>query len=197
MNNKKITTAAESLDKIFKIAEGFMTAFAIIFAVFAVLVLIFKEKMAEGSFSLDLDFVKIYLSGEYGIGTPLPYIIMVLIIGCFGSIAVRFALKVLRGILKPIKEGRPFAEEVPGSLRKLAFIVLAGGGVTQIIGIFSRMMLTNELPMDVIFSSPAIESVEYIYTMDFGFVWMFCVLLLLSRIFTYGVQLQQESDETL
>ena len=36
MNNKKMTTAAESLDKIFKIAEGFMTAFAIVFAVFAV-----------------------------------------------------------------------------------------------------------------------------------------------------------------
>ena len=77
------------------------------------------------------------------------------------------------------------------------WIILAGGGLIQLLGILGRVWLVKSLPMDVIFSSPAIASVEYVFTMDFGFVWMFFVVLLLSRIFEYGQVLQQESDETL
>ena len=51
--------------------------------------------------------------------------------------------------------------------------------------------------MDAIFSAPAIHSVEYVFTLDFGFVWLFCVVRFLAQIFAYGQQLQQESDETL
>ena len=65
------------------------------------------------------------------------------------------------------------------------------------VGIAGRILLVNALPMDVIFSSPAIESVEYVFMFDFGFVWMFVVMILLARIFEYGQKLQQESDETL
>ena len=176
-----------------------MKAFAIVFAVFVVLMKIFKEKMVVGAFSLDLDFVKLHLSGEYGAitGSVLNYIDMILITGCLGCIVIKYALGVLRSILAPMKEGRPFETEASVGLRKLAWVSLAGGGLIQALGIVGRILLARTLPMDVIFSSPAIESVEYVFTMDFGFVWMFCVMILLARIFEYGQRLQQLSDETL
>ena len=176
-----------------------MKAFAIVFAVFVVLMKIFGEKMVAGTFSLDLDFVKLHLAGEYGAaaGSLLSYIDIILITGCRGCIAIRYGLGVLRSVLAPAKEGRPFDGEATAGLRKLAWVILAGGGLIQLLGILGRVWLVKSLPMDVIFSSPAIESVEYVFTMDFGFVWMFFVILLLSRIFEYGQVLQQESDETL
>ena len=176
-----------------------MQAFAIVFAVFVVLLKIFKEKMVVGTFSLDLDFVKLNLAGEYGAvtGSVLNHIDLILITGCLGAIAIRYALGVLRSILAPVKAGRPFDSEVPIGFRKLAWIVLLGGGLIEVLGVAGRVLLARSLPMDVIFSSPAIESVEYVFTLDFGFVWIFFVMILLARIFEYGQQLQLESDETL
>ena len=199
MDNKKMITTAKNLDMILKIMEGFMKAFAIVFAVFVVLMKIFKERLVTGTASLDLDFVKIHLSGAYGMvtGSVLTYMDIILITGCLGCIAIRYAIVALRRIFAPMKEGRPFDREVPAALRKLAWIILAGGGVIQVLGILGRVLLIRSMPMEAIFSSPAIASVEYAFTMDFGFVWMFCVVILLSRVFEYGQQLQQESDETL
>jgi len=199
MKSKKMIAAAGKLDTFLKIVEGFMKAFAIVFAVFVVLMKIFGEKMVAGTFSLDLDFVKLHLAGEYGAaaGSLLSYIDIILITGCLGCIAIRYGLGVLRSVLAPAKEGRPFDGEAISGLRKLAWVILAGGGLIQLLGILGRVWLVKSLPMDVIFSSPAIASVEYVFTFDFGFVWMFVVVLLLSRIFEYGQVLQQESDETL
>ena len=201
MSNTKMIKAAENMDTFFKVMEGFMKAFAVVFAVFVVLMKIFKEKMVmeTGTFSLDLDFVKLHLAGEYAAstGAMLNHIDLILITGCLGAIAIRYALGVLRSILAPVKAGRPFDMEVPVGLRKLAWVVLAGGGLIEVIGVAARVLLARSLPMDLIFSSPAIESVEYVFTLDFCFVWIFAVMILLARIFEYGQQLQTESDETL
>ena len=199
MNNKKMVSTARNLDTILKIVEGFMMAFAIVFAVIFILMRIFEEKMVMGSFSLDLSFVKLYLSGEYGgiTDTLMNHFDLSLITGCIGSIAIRFAVKVLRSILAPMKEGRPFDTEVSKGFKKLAWIILVGGGLIQAVSIIGGMVLARNLPMDMIFASPVIESVEYVFTMKLDFVWMFVVVMLLARIFEYGQQLQLESDETL
>ena len=152
-----------------------------------------------GTFSLDLSFVKLYLNDEYnGIpSTILNHMELLLTVGSMGGLVILYVVKVLRSILSPMKEGRPFDMKVAKGLRKLAWVILIGGGVIQAVSTVGSMLLAKNLPMDVIFSSPAIESVEYVFTMDFGFVWMFVVVMLLARIFEYGQQLQLESDETL
>ena len=199
MKTKSMTTTAGNLDTILKFVEGFMKAFAIVFAVFWVLLKVFKKKLVSGSFSLDLDFVKLHLSGAYGNISVLVlnHIDVILITGCLGCIAIRYGIRFLRKILSPVKEGRPFDADVVLNLKKLAWVILIGGGVIQLLGILQRVLLINALPMDVIFSSPAIESVEYVFTMNFGFVWVFCLIRFLAQIFAYGAQLQLESDETL
>ena len=114
MKTKSMTTTAGNLDTILKFVEGFMKAFAIVFAVFWVLLKIFKEKLVSGSFSLDLDFVKLHLSGAYGniSGLVLNHIDVILITGCLGCIAIRYGIRFLRKILSPVKEGRPFDADV-------------------------------------------------------------------------------------
>ena len=122
---------------------------------------------------------------------------VILIAGLIGCIFLRYGIGFLRRILAPMKEGRPFDAEVPVCLKKFAWVLLAGSGLIQVVGLIERAMLIRALPMEEIFSSPAIDSVEYVFTMDFGFVWVFVVLQLLARVFEYGQRLQQESDETL
>ena len=199
MNCKKMIATANKLDTVLKIFEGIMKAFAIVFAIFVVLMKVFKEKMVSDAVSLELDFVKLHLAEEYCMvtGSVLNHIDVVLITGCLGCIVIRYALGALRSILAPVKGGRPFDREVSAGLHKLAWITLVGGGLLQVLGMVGRMMLARALPMDVIFSSPAIESVEYVFTIDLGFVWIFCIVIFLSQIFEYGQKLQQESDETL
>lgn len=200
MNNKKLVTTAKNLDTIAKICSGFMQAFGIVFAIFAVLVLLFGSKMfSGGSLSLDLDFVTLHLTDEFQTASNLMkvYTIIGLLIGSFLCFSAYYVLRLLRGILAPMKEGRPFEAAVPTSLKKTAWIVLIGGIVFQIAAAVESFILTKSYPMDQIFSSPAIAEIDYNYTIDFNFVWIFCILMFLSYIFSYGQQLQQESDETL
>ena len=199
MENQKMVAAAKNWDTMLRVMEGFMKAFAIVFAVFFLLLKVFKEKMVAGAFTLDLDFVKLHLAEEYAQigGLLLNHMDLVLISGILICIAVRFGIGYLRKVLAPMKEGRPFDAEVPVCLKKFAWVLLAGSGLIQVVGLIERAMLIRALPMEEIFSSPAIDSVEYVFTMDFGRVWVFVVLQLLARVFEYGQRLQQESDETL
>ena len=199
MNNRKMITAAGNWDTMLRIVEGFMKAFAIVFAVFFVLLKIFREKMVAGNFTLDLDFVKLHLAEEYGQmgGLLLNHMDLVLISGILICIAIRYGIGYLRKVLAPMKEGRPFDGNTPVYLKKIAWVILIGGGLIQVLGIAGRAMMIRALPMDAIFVSAAIERVEYVFTVDFGFVCLACAVLLLSRIFEYGQRLQQESDETL
>lgn len=200
MNGQKLIKTANNLDTMSKVCGGIMEAAGIVCAIFAVLVLIFGEKMYDtGSISLDLGFVKLYLAEEYQTA-PRPLqvytIIGLLSVGavCFG---IHYGVKLLRTILAPMKEGRPFTAEVPKNLRKIAWVVLIGGALIQIMGMIEGSVLILAYPMEEIFSSAAISRVEFAFTMDLNFVLVFCILMLLSYVFAYGQQLQQESDETL
>ena len=176
-----------------------MKAFAVVFAVFIVLMKVFGDKMVAGEVTLDLDFVKLHLAQQYGgiSGLALNHIDVVLITGCVCCIVIRYGIRYLRGILAPVKEGRPFDGDVSANMKKFGWVILTGGAAVQVLGVVYRMLLARTLPMDEILSSSVIEKVEYVFTLDLNFVLVGCLILLLSRIFEYGHQLQQESDETL
>ncbi|MBQ2755983.1 MAG: DUF2975 domain-containing protein [Oscillospiraceae bacterium] len=200
MNEKKLVNSAKTFDTVAKVCGGIFRVVAIVLFVFAVLVIIFGNKMYEvGSFTLDLDFVKIYLADKYQTADMPMQIFTVVSLAVVGGLlfAASYVIKLLRDILKPMKEGRPFEESTPKKLRTVAWIELAGGFVLELLGIAERMVTAHIYPMEEIFSSSAIANVEYAYTMDFGFVLVFCVIMVLSYIFSYGQKLQRESDETL
>lgn len=200
MKNQKLINAAKNWDTIVKFFGTFMKVMGIIFSVFALLVLIFGEKMYEaGSISLDFDFIKLYLAEEYQTVNGLMKIhtIIGLLVGSLISFAIYFASKLLRNILNSMKEGRPFEANIPANLKKLAWTVLIVGAITQIAGIIERIILVKAYPIEQFFSSSAIAKIEYSYAIDFNFVFLASILLFLSHIFAYGQELQKESDETL
>lgn len=200
MENKKFTNAARNWDTIAKACGGIMRVIGIIFIVVAVLIVIFGEKIYEaGSISLGLDFIKLYLTNECNADKNLMQIhtIIGLLVGSVICFSVQYATKLLRNILHPMKEGRPFEADIPVNLKKLAWVVLICGGILQIAGVVERIILSKAYPMEQIFSSSAIKVIEYSYTINFNFVFIFCIIMFLSYIFSYGQKLQKESDETL
>ncbi len=200
MNNKKLINTAKNLDLIAKVMEGFMLAFSIVFAIFAVLVLVLGEKMVEaGSFTLDLDFLKLHPAEKYQVfgGAMKAYIVVGLAVSAVLLVAARYILGCLRSILSPMKEGRPFGENAPASLKRIAWCVLFGGAFAQAAAAAEAFLLYKAYPISEIISSGAVDKIEYVFTMDFSFVLVFAAVMLLSYIFEYGRSLQEESDETL
>lgn len=200
MSEKKMITAAKNWDTIAKACGGIFRACGFVCVVFAVLVLIFKNKMYEvGSFSLDLGFAKFYLSDEYQAANSTIIVMTVISLVLLSAVLfiVSYGIRQLRDILAPMKEGRPFEEKTPRSIRNIAWAVLAGGGILQVLSLAESFLLTKAYPFEEIFSSDYIDRIEFAYNIDFGFVLVFCGVMFLSYIFSYGQKLQQESDETL
>ena len=140
-----------------------------------------------------------YLTDQVNINTGYMQIyltvgLLVVSILCF---MIDFGIKLIRRILAPMKEGRPFEADVPTNLKKIAWIVLAGGAVTQVVGIIERIVLMKACPAEQIVNMDVISKLEYTFTIDFTFVLAFCIVMFLSYIFSYGQILQKESDETL
>ena len=192
--------AAGNLDVLVKIAGGIFGACAWVLVIVGVLLLLIGERMYDaGSVSLDLDYVSLYLSEgiQVGFAELKAAIAAGLIVSGIVCHLVGRGAKLVRRMLAAMKEGRPFDTDTPASLRKIAWMTLAGGALVQIAGILDRVVYTRVLPMEQIFSSPVIAQVEYNYTFDLGFVWVAIVIFFLSYVFDYGRKLQEESDETL
>lgn len=200
MSDKKFMNAAKSWDTVAKVCRSLFHAAGIVCLIFALLVLILGEKMyVPGSFSLDLDFIKLYLTDECLTETGWIRLFVMTALVTVGAVCfiTAYGIGQLRGILAPMKEGRPFEESAPRKLRRIAWTILTGGLVVQLSAPVERFILTKACPMEQIFASPVITKIEYSYTMDFGFVLVACIMFFLSYVFSYGQKLQQESDETL
>lgn len=200
MNEQKMIKTAKTLDTIVRIGGKIIRAFGIVCLIFSILVLIFGSKMfVPGSLTLDLDFVKLHLSDEFQ--TVTKYIQMFafagLLVGSILCFMVCHICVLVRKILDPMKKGRPFEEGIPAYIRQIAKTVLIGGGIAELLGVAERFLLTKAYPMDEIFSSAVVSKTEYLFTFELDFIWIACIILFLSYIFSYGQVLQKESDETL
>ena len=198
--NEKLINTAKTADTVAKILGTVLRVFVIVFLVFVVLVMILGEKVFEaGSLSLDLDFIKLHLSNDYQAVTDIMklYTAVGLVSAAVAFAVISLCCRQLRRILAPMKEGRPFDACVPGYLKNAAWTVFVGGCLIQLLGMIERLIATIAYPLEEVFSSAAIRDWEIVYTMDWTFVLVFFVLMLLSYVFSYGVRLQQESDETL
>ena len=200
MDINKLTRTAGNLDTLAKVGAALTKAAAIVCLVFSVLVGIFGEKLLTSTaMSLDLDFLKIHLSDAYDVFTPMVQLHM-LTMRVSATVALWFlgwGLSLVRKVLDPMKQGRPFEEHIPGVLRKIAWLVIIGGTVTEALGVINKALTMKAFPMDEIFSSPTVDHIETVMTFDLNYAILGCVILFLSYVFQYGRMLQVESDETL
>jgi len=200
MAQNKLTKTAEHLDTFAKVAARIFQIVGIVCLVFALFIPIVGDALfMDGSLTLDLDFLKIHIADDYEVlsGAMKLYTAIGLITVAVLCFAVWFAGKIVRNILSPMKQGRPFEADIPSQLRKIAWLNLICGALLQIFSSVERLLLVRAYQMEQIFSSPAVERLEYVFAFDFGFVLISCVIFFLSYIFSYGQKLQQEVDETL
>lgn len=198
--NTKLSKTAHTIDRIVKICDGIFKAFIIVLLVFSILVLLLGDKMiATGSLTAELGFVKLHLAPEYQSITAMVkvYTVVSLLCGCVGCAMLAYICSLLRQILVPMKEGRPFEKRVSHDMRKIAWAVLIGGGINEILKLIEQIFVIRALPMDKMFSGDVVAYKEYMFMIDSGFVLLFFVIIFLSYIFSYGQALQQEADETI
>lgn len=153
----------------------------------------------EGAVTLDLDFIKFHLNDNAYINAQILkfYVFAATLGGGIVCFLIYHIAKLLRSILSPMKMGRPFEAGAPEYLKRVGWAILIGGFLSELVGILARVLLIRAYSLDDLFSSPAIEKMEFVFTMELNFVLIACAVFLLSYIFTYGQVLQRDSDETL
>ena len=109
--------------------------------------------------------------------------------------ATRYCIKVLREILAPMIEGIPFAAGISNKIRKLAWVVLVGGFITEIGHAITASLEIKAYQIERLFNLEAISSVSYNFSLNLWFVITAMILFFLSYVFRCGEMLQKESDE--
>ena len=108
-----------------------------------------------------------------------------------------WAIRILRHILAPMTNGKPFAKTIWADLKKLGWVSLALCLTDNIIDLGIVLIYEYAYPVRELLESGNIQSVHFRYHFEPAFAIIAGVLFLLSHIFHYGAQLQQLSDETL
>ena len=201
MENTKLIRSAVVIDRILKILQGFALAGVIVAAIFIPLTAIFGEKIIASADTLSLGALKLELSGameNYLDFSTIKVSIIVMLVGMIlVSAATWYGLKVLRGILAPMKEGTPFAEGISGKIRKLAWTALIGGGVAELGQVISEVSMVQAYQVERLVNPEFVESFTYNCSLNLWFVVAALILFFLSYIFRCGEMLQKEADETL
>ena len=108
-----------------------------------------------------------------------------------------WGIRVLRHILRPVAEGKPFAGTIWQDLKKLGWISLALCAADNIADLGIVYIYEYAYPVRALLESGNIQSVHFRYHFEPAFALIALILFLLSHIFRYGAQLQRLSDETL
>ena len=199
---EKLKEMAKTLDKFAKwiLFFNIFAAGVIVLAWIAMLGEILLDKNALREYLvMNFGSVKVGIAPEYA--PSLQYTNMRFFIGTLLSVALIgftiYALKVIRKILAPMKEGLPFDESVPKNLKNLGVLTLIGGGIWSAAKAILDTTTYHVYQIREMFRPERITEVELEVKLDTTFLLIAAVIFLLSYIFQYGAELQRLSDETL
>ena len=199
MENTKLIRSTKVIDRLLRVLSGFLKAGIIVCCVFFALLFIFGEKIVSDASYLDFGRLTIALNAAFVPGfDDLKWgIALALVCAAIGCCAALYIVGVIRSILKPMLDGRPFEEGTADKIRKLAFISLIGGAVIEICRNLSIWIELHAYDLGTLFDHAAVTGFTVNYTFNAGFVVIAVLLFVLSHIFRCGETLQRESDETL
>lgn len=106
-------------------------------------------------------------------------------------------LHVIQQILAPMKDDQPFDTAVSVNLKKLCWLTLGGGFISQMVGAAAESLLYKAYDFSTLFLNDHITGVKMNAEMDLTFVVLALILYMLGCVFRYGEELQKQSDETL
>lgn len=197
---KKLSSTAKKIDVVLRILFWALIVAGVAAAVAALLPLVLRRSAPEtNGVSLDLDFVKLHLSQPTQDAAMAQQIttLAAMALMLLGSGGAAYAIKLIRNILKPMKDGQPFHACVSANLKKMAWLSLLGGIAANVVKILMQIALVRGFNMAELLSNDKITKITFNYSFNLTFVLVAAILFLLSYIFRYGAELQQLSDETL
>ncbi len=200
MNKEKMKKTAGTVYVIVNILRILLMAVTVIVLIAAAALLFLKEVPAEVfTTSLSLGNVSLQLA-EGVVSVPVLQKISSAVLAAASVLLLMsiYGLGIIRNILKPMRDGRPFDTEISVSLRRLGFLVLFGGILSQLLGAaITRYMLGTAAVLQQILKEGVVTGITYRYSFSLEFLITALILFLMSYVFRYGEELQQEVDETL
>lgn len=201
----KLQTTAKRLDTVFKALQIAFLVFAIVMLVFAAIAgaaYLFDlplDIVSESYELLDLETVELTLAPGQIPAAKQIFLIegISMAIICICSILVWQFTKTVRQILAPMKDGKPFHDTVSKGLKKLAIMIIIVGVAVNIMELISLALIVNAYDLPGLLISDKVTHVTVNYDFDPSFLITAGLFLLLSYIFHYGSELQEQVDETL
>ena len=204
----KLMKTSKKLDTFFKVSQRIIKI-AMIVAVGVVAVLTVANfvnpdaVIAEGYYSIDVGSVTINLTEAYSTednNIVLSYVWIVMGLAAAAGVAVYYALGQVRKILQPMTEGNPFHPTVSTNIRKIAYVSIVLGVIANVVSFlqsFGAVAMIEKIKLLDYVKEGTIQSITANSQIDLTFLVVFFILLLVSYIFHYGEELQQQVDETL
>lgn len=196
---EKMKKTARGLDKFFKVLYVLVWVLVAILALSLVLMAAvpFIEPLRTTINTLELGSFTFTLAPGYGWDGSPAYSVVMLTLAVVSVILAGWEIRIIRKILKPMTEGVAFHDSVGGNLKKLGWLQIAGGLLSNAAAFAGQLLILNAYDLEQLFVSEKITAVNLGYELDISFVVTAAVFFLASYIFRYGTKLQQLSDETL
>lgn len=200
----KLINMSKKLDTLFKILQR-ITAIGILVAILVVLVLTVANAInpnaviGENFNIVDIGPITMELAEELAPDNRaiLTYTWVMIAVGAVCAAGIYYALGLVRKILQPMMEGKPFDATVGQNIRKIGFVTLFLGIMQNVGTLIETIGAVKTFQLIDLNADAAVRSVTVNYSFDLTFLIVFFVLLLIAHIFNYGTELQQLSDETL
>lgn len=193
---KKLSATANILYTLARIASVCCIVAACLIVAASVLLFGFDSDAMIGFTGLDigaLTFALSHLSPEMFQAAFLCEMLPAFVLLGFGYAALR----ILQQMLLPMKNSQPFDGTISEKLKKLCWLTLGGGAVSQLSGMAAGILLAKAFDFSTLFLNENITHVTMNMEFDLGFAVLALIWYMLSCVFRYGEELQKQSDETL
>lgn len=126
----------------------------------------------------------------FEMGTTMIMVLIAITVTCY-------LIKVLRKVLVPMIKGQPFDGTVSKNIKKLGIVMIAGGLIMDILETVGSNLAFFMYDVSSLFLSENIGKVSINSEISMGSVLAGVLVIMLSHVFRYGEELQQQADETL
>lgn len=201
---EKLMGISKKLDTFFKVMQKLvLIGFAVMILVTAILTIVNLVNpdavIGEDFHIVDIGPITIELAQELALSNSavLAYVWSVMLIGAVAAVVIYYVFGLVRKILQPMIEGRPFDAGVGAHIKKIGYASLVLGVVQNVGAMLETSMALKAFDLAAFADSGAVRSITANYTLDLSFLIVFFLLLLIAHVFNYGTELQQLSDETI
>ena len=194
-----------TLEKTLKLAGSFLKI-ARVFVIAIGIIVLFSILVVKGSNSIVSETTASVILGNLKVSlnqpqlaqqilnsSAFPFAVLIVVAFC---IIFYLGLRELGKIVEEALQSSVFSKNISKRLIHLSWYVIVGGMIHN-LSIFVSALRINSMNLMQIFNASVVTGIDLQYSYDVSFIAVAFVLFLLAKVFEYGAQLQQLSDETL